>query len=301
MTENLIKFPCAYHPKTGKYTTIKGVKLDEKLNYVCPECRNSFIAVLKHKTPHFKHKPNSTCEGSFESNIHWLTKEIFKTLDKVVIPEIKIADLPQKQREKFQLNFNRIMDANIPEKFRPDFRKACKNVFINEKTLLVNKIETEKQYESDLGNVVIDVILHSEDEIFFIEPHYSNPISDEKKKKLLKIGTQTLSINLSETIGYPDLNFNLSKLKKYLISKESKKWTVVDIKNFDKHLESYNNHLYEIIELSKSKIELYNINLKEIEILEKERNKKSNKINEIKNEIEAINYKIGKINQELDF
>lgn len=301
MTENLIKFPCAYHPKTGKYTTIKGVKLIEKLNYVCPECRNSFIAVLNHITPHFKHKPNSTCQGSFESNIHWLTKEIFKTLDKVVIPEIKISDLPQKQREKFQLNFNRIMDANIPEKFRPDFRKDRKNVFIDEKTLFVNKIETEKQYKSDLGNVVIDVIIHSENETFFIEPYYSNPISDEKKKKLIKVGIQTLSINLLETIGSSDLNFNLSRLEKYLISKESKKWTVIDIKNFDEHLESYNNHLYEIIELRKPSIEFYNSKLEEIAILEKEKNKKYDEINEIRNEIEEINYKIDTINQELDF
>ena len=48
-------------------------------------------------------------------------------------------------------------------------------------------LETEKQYKSDLGNVVIDVIIHSENETFFIEPYYSNPISDEKKKKLIKI------------------------------------------------------------------------------------------------------------------
>ena len=300
MSENSIKFPSAYHVKTGKYTTIKGVKLKEKLNYICPDCKNSFITVLNHKTPHFKHKPNSTCIGSFESNIHWLTKEIFKTIEKFEIPEVKIENLPEKQRQKFQLNFNKILELNIPEKLRPSFRKAFKKDFIDEKTILVSEIETEKQYKTDLGNIVVDIIAYSENEKIFIEPYYSNPINSEKKKKLLKIGTQTLSINLLDIIGYSNLNFNLDRLEKYLISKESKSWTIVNIKNLDKHLEKYSNHLLEIIELNKPLIESHNFKLNEVKDLENERNIRSEKIYEIKEEIDEINNRIYKIEQELD-
>jgi hypothetical protein len=126
LLENSVKFPSAQNVKTGKPTTIKEVKYQERLNFICPDCKKSFIAVLKHNTPHFKHKPNSTCVGSFESNIHWLTKEIFKTIKKYEIPEIKIENLPEKQRQIFQSTFNKILEFNIPEKMRPEFRKVKK-------------------------------------------------------------------------------------------------------------------------------------------------------------------------------
>jgi hypothetical protein len=108
LSENSVQFPSSYNFKTEKPSTIKEVIHEERLNFICPDCKKSFIAVLNHKTHHFKHKPNSTCVGSFESNIHWLSKEIFKTIKEFEIPEIKIDELPEKQRELFQFTYNEI-------------------------------------------------------------------------------------------------------------------------------------------------------------------------------------------------
>lgn len=304
MLEDFVKFPSAQNFKTGKPTTIKDVKYEERLNFICPDCEKSFIAVLNHSTPHFKHKPNSSCVGSFESNIHWLTKEIFKTIKEFKIPEINIDDLPEKQRELYQLTFNKIMEPNIPEKLRPKFRKAVKREFIDERKVLVGNTEIEKQFKTDIGNIVVDIITYSENERMFIEPFYSNPINKEKKEKLSKIGIQTLSINLNKFIDNFKLNFNNQKLKDYLISKESKEWALIKIENFDNHLKNYEKYLLKFVELNKSTIDSYYSKLDEIEKLKTKKNKKIKKLNKIESQIESqiekLENKIIKIQREID-
>ena len=301
LKENSVKFPAARHIQTGKMTSIKEVNYEERLNFVCPDCEKSFVAVLNIKTPHFKHKPNSACTGSFESNIHWLTKEIFKTIKRYVIPEVKIENLPEKQRQKFQLRFNEILEL-IPEKLRPKFRDVFKREFIDEREIIVGRIEIEKVFKTDLGNICVDIISYSENETIFIEPFYSNQITTEKKKKLSKLRVQTLSIDLIKFLNYNNrLNFNIQKLEDYLVSKESKEWTLTNVENFDKHLENYEKHLLELIEFNKSSIDWHNLQLNEISKLKTQINKKTQIEYKISNEIKELKNKICEIEKELDY
>lgn len=74
---------------------------EKRMSIICPICKDNFVAVLNHQTPHFKHKTRVNCSGSLETYIHWLAKEVFKDLGEFEIPQLLIDDLPEKQRQKF--------------------------------------------------------------------------------------------------------------------------------------------------------------------------------------------------------
>jgi len=121
-----IKYPVAFNQANKKIVPIEKVTKDNRLKLICPVCKDNFIAIINHRNPHFRHKPNTECSGNLESYIHWLTKEVFKQIGELDIPELLIDDLPEKHRQKFQLDFNAILDTNIPYSFQGEFKKGLK-------------------------------------------------------------------------------------------------------------------------------------------------------------------------------
>ena len=116
-----IKYPIAFHKQTESLVNISDVTDDNNRELICFECKGNFIAVRKHQTPHFKHKPNSKCEGNVESYIHWLTKEVFKEITEMEIPEICKDDLTFNQREKLDNQVNRLIEKHVPENLQRKF------------------------------------------------------------------------------------------------------------------------------------------------------------------------------------
>ena len=299
MNNNYVKYPVSLNRFNKEIVSIDEVNKENRFDLICPICKDNYISVINHQTPHFKHKPHTNCTGSVESYIHWLAKEVFRKLNEFEIPEILIDDLPEKHRQKFQYNFNRILDSNVPDTFRTEFVKGLKKNLTESKTLLIEKVEKEIEYKSNLGNVRIDIVATVQNKEYFIEPFFSNEINKFKKNKLSLIKIPTLSLDL---LNFKDIfyyYFSIDSFKKYLIDKKNKKWVYLTDDEFNKHSENYQNYLLEEVERKRPIINFHNSILDKISILEQECNSRYTKISIIRDEISEMEEEISLLNSEL--
>lgn len=269
MLKNEITYPVAYDFDRRQIISISDVTNENKSHLGCPYCRHSFVAVRNHQTPHFKHKARSSCSVSQETYLHWVTKEVFKEIKEIELPELLIDDLPGKQRQRFQAIFNEIIDHNMPESFRGIFIKSLKNNLSESLELKIDGVHTEIDFETELGNIRVDIVVDHLQRKLFIEPFFSNPIDNEKRRKLQLINIPTLSIDLKVFIDHFGSTYTLQNLNKYLISKLSKKWIYLQDKVYDRHIDNYKKYLLEEIEKNKSSIDFHYSNLEKISGLEK--------------------------------
>ena len=218
-----ITYPVAYNFKNNSIIDITDVTEDNKSDLSCPQCKEKFIPVLNHQSPHFKHKPNINCTGSLESYLHWLTKEVFKQIKEVEIPEINDDDLPEKSRQKFQQVYNNIVDSNISASFRGLFREGLNKNLCESKIVSIDKYDIEKIFKTEYGEIRADIVGVSNKRKIIIEPFFTNPIDQKKKKKLSSLNISTLSIDLNYFLSNYEKKLSLESLKKFLISKKSKK------------------------------------------------------------------------------
>lgn len=300
MTINNIKYPIGFDKVAKKLVDISNVTDDIKTNFICKECAEDFVAVLNHQTPHFKHKSNSSCKGTSETYLHWLAKEVFKEIKSVDLPELLIDDLQEKQRERFQLVYNKIIDSNIPELLRVKFKKELKRNLTEGKVLKIENIETEKEYKTDLGNVLIDIIATNQIEKVFIEPFFSNPVNNEKKNKLLLIDISTFSIDLKKIIENFGHNFTIQILKMNLISENLKKWVYIRENDFKEYLNNYENYLYDEIKKFSPYIELYENISMDISDIETKKVDLNHKLIIIRSEISELEREIDDLNTQRD-
>lgn len=96
MAKNL-HIPIALNKENGKLVNVKDVPNGLGCNCYCAKCKENLIAVNKEikQKAHFRHTDNSNCEfnNNYESYIHWLTKEIFKNINSISLPQIKSSDI----------------------------------------------------------------------------------------------------------------------------------------------------------------------------------------------------------------
>ncbi|WP_412984753.1 hypothetical protein [Pontimicrobium sp. IMCC45349] len=296
---NNITYPIAYNNITNQLVEIQNVTKDNKENLICNECKDNFVAVINHQTPHFRHKPDSNCIGSLESYIHWVSKEIFKTIQEIEIPELTIDELPEKQRQKFQKMYNEILDQNIHDTLRSRFRKSFKNNLTESKRIKIYNIEIEKQYKTPIGDIRVDIVSNFQNKEIFIEPFFTNSIDKTKKAKLELLETSTLSINLKKFIEYYNSNYSIQILKDYLISKESKKWAFLSNKTYDKCIKDYKEYLNTEIKKNEELINSHTIKLEEFSSLMLQRNKLEINLNQIQNKISELNIKLRELGEEV--
>ena len=156
--KNYIKYPIAFHKQSEKLIDISDVNDNNKTDLICLECQENFVAVQNHPTPHFKHKPNSKCKGKIESYIHWVTKEIFKEINEIELPEIFKDNLTNNQKDKLDNQVNNLIKKNVPENFHFRFRKNLKKKISESGIFQIEKIETEKEYKTSYFHKSIQVI-----------------------------------------------------------------------------------------------------------------------------------------------
>lgn len=156
MAKNSIKYPIAFNKLTEKLVNISDATNDNK--------------------------PNSKCKGNVESYIHWVTKEIFKEITEIELPEIFKDNLTDNQREKLDNQVNKLIEQNVPEILHLKFRKSLKKNLSESRKFQIEKVETEKEFNTSIGNVRIDIVTTINNQKLFIEPFFTNPIDDFKKK-----------------------------------------------------------------------------------------------------------------------
>lgn len=295
-----IKYPVALDLKNQKIVPISDVSDGIKPNLICPDCKSSFIAVQNHKTPHFKHKSNIVCTGSKETYIHWLSKEIFKTLKEIQLPQILIKDLPEKPRQQFQYKYNKVIDGNIPENFRTKFVKGLKKNLNDSKNILIDTVEIEKEFQTDLGNIRVDVVAKIKNKLLFIEPFVTNKLDVNKKKKLLLIKTPTLSIDLNKFIDSNGF-YTSSELREYLISITGKKWIYLKEDTYNRYIGKYIEYLKTEIKNSRELIKQHQIQIDKILSLENTCKGHEDKIGVLRKELHDFRKEISELRKETGF
>ena len=296
---NYIKYSIAFNNNTNKLVEIHNLTSTNNKNLICKGCEGELIAVIKHKTPHFRHKVE--CNASSETYIHWVCKEIFRTLSKIELPEFLIQDLSSEYRHEFQAKKNAIIEEKVPVTLRTEFKNVLKKELMESKDYLITKIDIEEKYKSKFGDVKIDIVACSKDNIIFIEPFLSNPISEEKEKKLKEIDITTLSIDLNLFIDHYGCDFKLEKLRKYLISKRYKKWSYLNKNTFKEYLLNYEKHILSMVDYYKDEINDHEEKIEHIEELEKDYTKLSDEINSRKIKFDELSNEINKLKNEIGY
>ena len=295
----LIKYSIAFDIKTNKLVEISDINSTNNKNLICKSCQGELIAVINHNTPHFRHKVD--CGASSETYIHWVCKEIFRTLSKIELPEFLIQDLSSEYRHEFQAKKNTIIEEKVPITLRTEFKNVLEKELMEFKDYLITKIDSEKKYQSKFKDVVIDIVAYSKDDKIFIEPFLSNPIDIEKEKKLKEIDITTFSIDLNPFIDHYGWNFKLEKLRKYLISKKYKKWSYLNKNTFKECLMDYEKHILLMVDYYKDDINDHRQKIKDIEKLEEEYKELNLRIYTLKHESEKLYTDIIKLKDEIDY
>lgn len=299
MSQQNIKYPVAYDFLRKRITSIGEVTESNRRHLGCPNCQEVLIAVLNHQTPHFKHKPHSTCSGNSETFLHWMAKELFKEIDVIELPELFIDDLPEQPRQVYQYNLNKIVDNNVPGSYRHTFKQGLKKNLSQSTSVVIDNCWTEKDYQSDLGNIRVDIVISVGGKEIFIEPYFSNPIDKEKKNKLMLINKPTLSLDLLSFLEANGNTYTVESLKSYLVSKECKQWVYQSTKAYNKHLDNYANYLLEEIKHHQAQIHSHSQKTNEIMALEKEYQMKLIAERNLKEEISDLRDKIQDLRKEI--
>jgi hypothetical protein len=225
-----LKYPIAKDKNSNALVSAKNVKNGINCNCVCFECNEDLIAInqgLKQR-PHFRHISNSECKANFETYIHWLAKEVFKEIKEINLPEISeevicsmiendIENLHKlhKSPRQLQEKINRYVVDKIKSKF---------------KNVKIKKVELEKAFKTNYGDVRIDIVLFFSNENddgkkLFIEPFFSNQVDAMKLSKLKDLDISTLSIDLYSFINKKGPYYTIEEFKLFLINGlYSKKW-----------------------------------------------------------------------------
>ena len=285
---NSIKFPIAIRRDNNELADIFEVENGLKCNCYCFHCNADLIAANggTKVAPHFKHAPDANCSANYETFIHWVTKEIFKTFTYFQIPEIDSSDLkdhPDFNQEAFEKNVELIYkEFQVPEIFQQTYRFSM----VLQKSLNIDIEECliEKSFKSDAGDVRVDIVLKMKDQYLFVEPYFTNPISPNKELSLKLLDISTLQINLGYFQVRGSRTFSLQELRKFLQDSSQGYWYYIRTKKVEKLTKKY---LSKIRAEIKSHVPIFN---KYRKLLSKEK-RVEKEINEVHKEWEKIRKK----------
>jgi hypothetical protein len=225
MNEHKSQVPIAIDRESKKLVNAKDVPNGLACNCFCFYCQQDLVAVNKEikQKAHFRHNKDSSCELSYEQYIHWLTKEVFKEIDHVILPPIKISDLHQEH----QNNIFKKLGFDISENYYSDIYK---NEFVLQPAseIAIEKLKTEYTYHTKKGDIRVDIVVEIKNDFLLIEPYYSCKIDDVKLGKISELDKSTISINLLPFYDRHKWLFNIAEFKHFLINDISdKKWEFV--------------------------------------------------------------------------
>lgn len=261
---NNIKFPIAISKATNFPVHINEVSTG--YDCYCFHCNENMVTVNSPKNkvaPHFKHKPNSNCSANFETFIHWLAKELLsKHIDAIELPEITTQNLYAKSDEKSIILDKLFIKYNVPKEFKTKFFKR----YVLQKTAEIKRKEysIEKIFKTERASIKVDFVIENKTTPLFVEPFYSNPIDEDKLRKIELLDVSTIAINLQPFGINRDFDFNLVEFTKYIKGAKSKYWVYLRENKAQKLLAKYQqylekdiqNHLNILKEFEKVNIEI---------------------------------------------
>lgn len=301
---NQIKYPIAISKKTGNLLKIKDAKNGKKCECICFSCKEDMIAynLGKKQTHHFRHETNSKCKANYESFIHWLAKEVFKTIDYIVLPPIYGSNLDFDKNLKKSKAVNKILRNYNIHKSR--FIKATNEIVLQPKQKVdITTFSIEKEFNTEFGKIRADIVLSTKNVDLIIEPYYSNEIDADKFRKLSCLDKSTISIDLLSFRVNKSFYFELEDFESYIRDNiKCKEWIYIRNKKANKLADRFLSMFDEIFEKSIEKNKHVDNEVKIQELgnkiinFQKEQMNLINKRNDLQIKIETIQkeeYKLG--------
>ena len=307
---NQLTYPIAYHREADVLVeATKDTPKGKNYTYICRDCNEEMTFVPGKKVrAHFKHKPGSQCQGSVETFVHWVTKEILLKEKKIKLPPVLGIDLlsdktNKKYREKIKLLLEREGLSKVTfynELSLPKF-KIDKKALAREKALVkFDNVNIEKRYKTKKGDViVVDVVGEVGGREIFIEPFYTSPLTDYKRAKLRDVNNSCISIQLCDYLlknGHYD--YSIPELTRFIVDDTScKKWEYINAEVEERLVDALISNLIvdlkeklveskkKAISLSalKEKEEKENKLIKQIDVLSNQSDNLKQEIKELKN------------------
>ncbi len=111
---NEIRFPIATDKNSHRLVNAKDVLNGLACNCYCFECKQDLIAVNQERKQraHFRHQKDSNCKMNYETFIHWVTKEVFKTLSSIKLPPVYLLDIKGTGYSQFRKRISEFLSSN---------------------------------------------------------------------------------------------------------------------------------------------------------------------------------------------
>ena len=219
---------------SGKMVNIGSVTRGLSCNCRCPKCNEPLVAKLGHeggRKPHFAHRKDSDCQGSYMTALHKLAEQIIEEEKSVMAP-------PYKEIEKQKLLFEQVeVEQRVDRKdLQPDLVGVTSDGnrwFIEiRNTHEVDEVKRNKIIESNINCLEINVkeqtlenlksfLLESaENRKWINNPIYDNKIDEFVRNKVSIIvrhfeEIRELQVNCGDNIHFKDIVVSISDNGQY--------------------------------------------------------------------------------------
>ena len=200
-------------------------------NCYCFLCNESLIAVNREikQRAHFRHFKESKCSINFETYLHWLSKELFKEINHIFLPPIRMSDLSSNQYASFLTEFaNCLKDVANFNEFANQVMIPSNLILQQKSEIKIDSYEIERTQNTVGGYFRPDILVYTNNTPLLIEPFLTSRINDVKLSKVGLSEISTISINLINFVKEHEWFFSTEDLKKFLIEDIiNKKWVYI--------------------------------------------------------------------------
>jgi hypothetical protein len=295
-----IRYPIAINKKSRELVNASQESKDNSNEYLCFHCKSDMYVVNKkegRQRPHFRHKSDAKCQANYETFIHWLAKEVFKDIKKIILPEIHYRDLNlnTEQKKKFDENIQDLfVKYKVPKEFQMFYYHD--NLLQKKKEMEIDNYYIESTVQSDLGDFRVDIILEVNNVPFLIEPFYTNGIDDKKYNKIESSDCTTLAVNLAPFVRTHEFLFDLNDFVNFIKNNTAtKKWIYLRNSKKENLMKKYLIGLETKFKRNQFVVNEYFNRESDISKLEDEKYKLQNQINSLNKEINKMKLNQGKL------
>lgn len=172
----------------GNLVHIDTVPNGDACGCFCPECKEPLIARNggTKKQPHFAHKPDSTCQGAYETTLHLLAKEIINEEKRMVLPEYRrdMEFYNESDKDFYTDDYLGVMYIPFPIKLNEQ-HEVCFDAI---------EIEGRNDYKYLQPDCV--GIISGSNKRLLIEICVTHPVDDTKKGNIKHLGLDCIEIRI---------------------------------------------------------------------------------------------------------
>ena len=297
-----MKLPIAINKKTNELVNAQDVPNGLSCDCICPGCGEDLIAANegKIKAPHFRHiTANCSIGGNYESYVHWLSKEVFKHLDRITLPPIVFDDVERSLpiNRNLRLYITNMLNNSKALEILPSNTLPSNTVLQKQREIEISSCDIEQEFISPLGTIRADIVLTVKGKKLLIEPFLTNRIDPEKRRKIESLNISTIAIDLIPFINTNRFLFSIEEFAYFLVySITHKSWEYINREKSESLIQSLKTRIIKntekykdnIIQNENTKIQINEkwmkraVLLREIALLDKELEEMSRKMFHVK-------------------